>query len=57
MIGKGGYIMALADYECKECEKQFEIYTKPENKEPAKCPYCGKELKKLLTFNGLIRIR
>lgn len=56
MIGKGEY-MALADYECKECEKQFEIYTKPDNTEKVKCPYCGKELTKLLTFNGIIRIK
>lgn len=42
--------MPLYEFSCLDCGKYFEIIVKLEDYDKSpKCPYCGKELKKLLS--------
>lgn len=56
-----GQTIALFDWDCAGCDKRFEIYIppQPEDKEfdlIPKCPECGRDLEKVITFNGTIII-
>lgn len=42
-IAKGYQLMAMYEYSCKACDKQFEVQQKISEKPLKECPQCGKE--------------
>jgi len=41
--------MPVYEYQCKSCQRIFEVITIKKDKDPHKCPDCGKEGDKLMS--------
>ena len=44
--------MPVYEYECKECEKVFEVQQKMSDKPLQQCPECSGEVKKLVSMTS-----
>lgn len=48
-IFNGDFGMPIYEYHCKGCNKDFEVLQKITEKPMAKCPDCGKRVKRILS--------
>lgn len=44
--------MPIYEYQCQNCEKNFDVFKKISDSSEEKCPECGKKMKKLVSAAG-----
>jgi putative FmdB family regulatory protein len=50
----GGLFMPVYEYQCTECNKEFEIMQKMTDEPLSECSECGGKLKKLITHTSFV---